>query len=161
MCVVPLIPGTDVFEMISLLKSARHLNMQRKDGLDYVHQDCPGLYDRTSVRISIPFQQIFTRALGKRDGRSFRHLRHSFCSNLMNSGAEAAFVCKMTGHAGVNMLLRYLSTDMKSLEEQLLKSFRWAESQTKQITVPQILLHRQIPERTERTEPIEPKTMTL
>lgn len=140
LCTVPIIPGTDVHEMLLLLKSIRHLNHRRQDGIEYVHQDCPGLYTQTKVRVSIPMKRIFQRALGgpgPTDGRTFRHFRHSFCSNLMNSGAEAAFVCKMTGHAGVNTLIRYINADLKSLEEQLAKAFRWAEEQSSKVKIPE------------------------
>lgn len=133
-CVIPIVARSDVHEMLLLLQSTRHLNtMVHDDCPDPVHQNGPTIYKSTWFKCHRAFKSIFFKALkhmgGYRD-RTFRHLRQTFCTNLMNSGAEAALVCKMTGHANVQMLARYLQPDIKVLEEQLARSFRFAEEQS-------------------------------
>lgn len=132
LCTIPLIPGTDVYEMLLLLKSTRHMNTKVYDGIsDYVHQDCPAIYCQTRVRYSVEFKHFIQRALkNPYESRTFRNLRQTFCSNLMNSGAEAALVCRMTGHSDINMLVRYLKPDLSKLGEQLVTAFNYAEQKS-------------------------------
>ena len=106
-CRIPIIPGTDVHEWLKKLKSVEHLNYKRADGItDYVHQDCPGLYE-------CRFQTI-------------GNLRNTFCSNLVNSGAQTALIMNMTGHTNVKTLLRYLKVDIAEMQNQLDKAFNYA-----------------------------------
>lgn len=127
LCQIPIIPFTDVHEWLIKLKKVEHLNYKRFDGItDFVHQDCPGLYECTFQRIHHDFKNIFKWA-GISQGKTFRHLRNTFCSNLVNSGTQIALICKMTGHNNVATLLRYLKPDRRSLEEGLNKAFAYAE----------------------------------
>lgn len=127
LCQIPIIPFTDVHEWLIKLKALEHLNYKRFDGItDFVHQDCPGLYECTFQRITHDFRNIFLRA-GIDPKKTFRHLRNTFCSNLVNSGTQLALVCKMTGHNNVQTLLRYLKADRESMEDGLNKAFQFAK----------------------------------
>lgn len=132
LCQIPIIPFTDLHDWLLKLKKLEHLNYKRFDGIaDFVHQDCPGLYECTFQRLRHDFKLIFQKA-GIDKKKTFRHLRNTFCSNLVNSGAQLALICKMTGHNNVQTLLRYLKADRESMEDGLHKAFQFAESDTKQ-----------------------------
>lgn len=128
LCQIPIVPGTDVHQWLLMFNKTKHLNYKRFDGItDYVHQDCPGLYTypEPCEMLRNKFKRIF-RAAGIRDGKTFRNLRNTFCSNLVNSGAQLALICKMTGHQNVKTLLAYLKVDRASMSDELQKSFQHA-----------------------------------
>lgn len=128
MCQIPIIPFTDVHQWLIHLKKQEHLNYKRHDGItDFVHQDAPGFYTCTHQRIQQDFKNIFLRA--GVTGKTFKNLRNSFCSNLVNSGTQIALVCKMTGHNNVQMLLRYLKADRRALQDGLAKSYQYSAAQ--------------------------------
>lgn len=127
LCQIPIIPFTDVHEWLVKLKKVEHLNYKRFDGItDFVHQDCPGLYECTFQRLRHDFKNIFKYSKIAPE-KTFRHMRNTFCSNLVNSGTQIALICKMTGHNNVATLLRYLKPDRRSLEDGLAKAFAYAE----------------------------------
>lgn len=130
LCQIPIIPFTDLHTWLVKLKAVEHLNYKRFDGItDFVHQDCPGLYDCTFQRLRGDFVNIFNKC-GISRKKTFRHFRNTFCSNLVNSGAQLALICKMTGHNNVQTLLRYLKADRESMEDGLNKAFQWAKEET-------------------------------
>lgn len=128
-CVIPVLPGTDIHEWLVKLNKVRHLNYKRADGIDdFVHQDCPGLYGCAFQRIGQDFKNIFSRSgIGH---QQFKNLRPTFISNLVNSKAQTALICKMTGHQNMKTLLRYLKPDTKTMADELLKAFNYAIEET-------------------------------
>jgi integrase len=124
-CRIPVIPFGDIHTWLLNLKKVEHLNYKRFDGItDYVHQDCPGLYD-SGMSLSSDFRNIFRRiGIGKE--KKFKHFRSTFCSNLVNSGTHIALICKMTGHNNTATLLRYLVPDRAELEMGLQKAMEYA-----------------------------------
>ncbi len=130
LCQIPIVPGTDVHKWLLELKKVEHLNYKRFDGIaDFVHQDCPGLYEYVNEPLRMNFKRIFTSS-GVTDGKTFQHLRNTFCSNLVNSGAQLALICKMTGHNNVKTLLGYLKADRGSMQDDLQKSFQHAAAES-------------------------------
>lgn len=128
LCQIPILPCTDVHDWLLQLKKIEHLHYKRKDGItDYVNQDAPGFYACTFQRIQDDFNRIFHSA--GVFGKTYRNFRNSFCSNLVNSGAHMALICKMTGHNNVQMLLRYLKPDRRALADGLSKSFQYSAEQ--------------------------------
>lgn len=129
-CVIPILPGTDLHDWFLLLRSARNLKSTAPDGLDYVCPDAYFHFTRSAVRVSYPFRDIINGSLkpskDPKHKRTFRNLRQSFCSNLINSGADAALVCRMTGHSNLEMLIRYVKPELTSLESALKKSYEYA-----------------------------------
>jgi len=125
-CHIPIIPMTDLHEWLLMLKQAEPFNYKRHDGItDFIHQDCPGLYMWSKVRIAEVFGRIF-RAAGVEPGKTFRNFRNTFCSNLVNSDVQTALICKMTGHSDVKTLLRYLKPDKRALQDALMKSYSYS-----------------------------------
>jgi site-specific recombinase XerD len=130
LCQIPVIPFTDVHEWLMKLKKVEHLNYKRFDGItDFVHQDCPGLYACTFQHFRGDFKNICKRC-GVDPKKTFRFLRNTFCSNLVNSGTQLALICKMTGHNNVATLLRYLKPDRRSLQEGLEKALQYAQEKS-------------------------------
>jgi site-specific recombinase XerD len=108
------------------LKKQERFNYVRHDGIrDFVHQDAPGLHQCKFASIYRDFRNIFQRA-GITPTLTFKHLRNTFCSNLVNSNTNLALVCKMTGHQNVTTLLRYLKPDWQSLQDGLARAFHHA-----------------------------------
>lgn len=135
-CFIPIIPMSDVHEWLLRLKAAGKNNYARFDGIrDFVHQDAPGHYECRFQTIGNDFKNIFMRA-GLERGKTFRNLRNSFCSNLVNSDAQIALICKMTGHNSVTTLLRYLKPDKRMLQDALLKAQQFAAKQSHNLQPP-------------------------
>jgi integrase len=129
LCQIPIVPNTDVHQWLMFLKKAEPQNYKRFDGItDFVHQDCPGLYECSFQRIGQDFKDIFKRS-GVRPGRTFRHMRNSFISNLVNSDVQMGLIMKMTGHKNAETLLIYLKADRRALQDGLAKSFNYAATQ--------------------------------
>lgn len=124
-CHIPIIPFSDVHLWLLHLR-ANTERYQRADGItDYVHQDAPGFYACKFSPLRQDFWTIFRKA-GIAPGKTFRHFRNSFCSNLVNSGAQLALVCQMTGHNSVKTLLRYLQPDARALQDGLARAQQFA-----------------------------------
>ena len=136
MCQIPIVPFTDVHDWLVMLKKAEPSNYKRHDGItDFVHQDCPGLHWCTFQRIQNDFRNILSRSgvVPNPPGRTFRHFRNTFISNLVNSGVQMNLIMKMTGHNNAMMLMRYLRADRTALQEGAQKSFEYAQAQAKTI----------------------------
>lgn len=125
-CRIPIVPGSDLHEWLLKLEAARPFNYKRADGLNYVHQDCPGYHAGVGRPImSNHFLQIFKKA--GVHGKSFASLRRTFISNLVNSGMDYALVCKITGHTNMKTLLGYLRPDRRALQDGVMKAQQYAE----------------------------------
>lgn len=127
LCQIPIVPNTDVHEWLMKLRGVK--NYTRADGVtDYVHQDCPGIYAYKRQPISFDFTRIF-RTNGVARGVTFRNLRSTFVSNLVNSDVQLALIMKMTGHQNAGTLLKYLRADRRALQDGLTRAFNYAASQ--------------------------------
>lgn len=121
-CYIPLIPGTDVWQWLIMLKNAERYNFH--NGInDYVHQEAPGLHACAFHSFTQDIRSLVRRA-GINPELRFRHLRNSFCSNLVNSEVQIALICKMTGHQNIKTLLRYVQPDTKALQDGLARAFQ-------------------------------------
>lgn len=125
-CRIPIVPNSDLHEWLLKLQSTRHLNYKRFDGLNFVHQDCPGYHaGRGRHYMTEDFARLFAQAGLK--GKSFASLRRTFISNLVNSGMQYALICKITGHTNIKTLLGYLRPDRKALRDGVMKAQQYAE----------------------------------
>lgn len=130
LCQIPLIPFSDVYNWLVHLRKQEHRHYQRHDGIsNYVHWDGPGLYVCGFQNLDFDFKKIF-RAVGIPPGKTFRHLRNSFCSNLVNSNTNIALVCKMTGHSNPKTLMHYVKPDRRALQDGLQRAFTIASEQS-------------------------------
>lgn len=126
LCQIPILPGTDLHRALLARQAVAHLNYKRYDGInDYVHQDLPGLYARPMPPIQWPINEIVKKCGIERNGRSFKHFRSTFISNLVNSGAQMALISKMTGHQSMQTLLLYLKADKRALQDELSRAFQY------------------------------------
>lgn len=141
LCQIPIIPFTDLHEWLLKLKKVPAVTkwhqrwIDHYEGMvDFVHEDCPGLYSYTNQRLARQFEDIFRQSgVCKNKEKTFRHLRNTFCSNLVNSGAQLALICKMTGHNNVQTLLKYLKADRVSMQDGLNKAFEFAKEGSTQL----------------------------
>lgn len=146
-CQIPIIAGTDLHEWI--LERRKVHNYKRYDGInDYVHQDCPGLYEWTGAFNTIhnEMRRIFNGA-GIPKGTTFKNLRNALCSNLVNSGMNLALVCKITGHNDPKTLMTYLKPDRLALQDGMAKAYQYAASQLE--TINGVTLHETTTETTD------------
>lgn len=149
-CQIPIIPGSDLHKW--LLGRKQVVNYKRFDGInDYVHQDCPGLYAWSGGFDGIHEQlrRIFKGA-GIPKGTTFKNLRNSLCSNLVNSGMNIALVCKITGHSNPKMLLTYLKPDRMALQDGMAKAYAYSAAQLDKINPPNGIILNETP--TENTD---------
>lgn len=127
---VPIVPGSEVWVWFKRLEAARGTNRKRTDGIEYVHQDAPNIYaDKHNQHMTRKLNDLFVKALGARvvGSRTFRNLRQSFCSRLVNSGVDAVLAARMTGHKDVSRLLTYLVPHIRTMQDALIKAWRWVE----------------------------------
>lgn len=124
LCQIPIVPFSDVH--LWLLNLRNVTPWKRADGItDYVHQEGPGLYACNFQRLRTDFKNICRRA-GVDERKTFKCLRNSLCSNLVNSGMQLASVCKITGHNSVKVLLGYLKPDRQVLQDGMAASQQYS-----------------------------------
>lgn len=127
-CIIPIVPGGELWQHFKKREAVRHLQYKRHDGIEYVNQDAELFY--TNPQRSTRMRIYFDNAVGGRHiakNRSFRNLRNSFCTRLMNSGADAVMVSKITGHSNVNQLAHYVEPDILQMQQIMVDGLRWAE----------------------------------
>lgn len=128
-CQIPIVPFSDLHLWLLNLKNVTP--WKRADGItDYVHQEGPGLYACNFQRLRHDFKNINIRA-GIDPRKTFKCLRNSLCSNLVNSGMNLANVCKITGHNSVQILLGYLKPDRKVLQDGMAKAQQYSANTLK------------------------------
>jgi integrase len=73
---------------------------------------------------SVTLQQRFRKYVEKAGVKPIRihDLRHSFATNLINSGANIVAVSKYLGHANINQTLKTYTHLLKSTDERLVQS---------------------------------------
>lgn len=132
MCTIPIIVGSELWVWFQRLHRRREPGRPGRDDIEYVH---PEAAEFAFVRPEHPTEQMkaFLRAaLGfKRKGRTFRHLRNTFASRLINSGSDSILVAKMTGHTNINQLAGYVIPDQSAMQNAVLKALRFVDGQTK------------------------------
>lgn len=121
---VPVLVGGELWRWLKVLEK------DRPAGAEYVHREAPNAYksrDGASIRVGIA--EMALGALGRQPNKTFRHLRNSFSSRLINSGADAVLVSKMTGHQNLEQLAHYVLPNIRKMQECVFNALRWVESQ--------------------------------
>lgn len=150
---VPIVAGGELWQWIKRLESRRHKTYSRTDGIEYVHDDAVLWYECPEPKISERLRRFFAKALswqglGK---RSFRHLRNTFCSRLINSGSDSLLVAQMTGHQRLEQLSEYVLPDIRALQDAVVRGMRWIEKDSGPDLKPRFLVLPPPPPTTERT----------
>lgn len=142
-CTIPIIAESELWVWIKRLESRRSRNLDRRDGGDYVHQDAPVLYARQKPKASDALRRFYIAAIGSyRElyGRSFRNFRTSFCSRLVNSGADTVLVSKMTGHSRLEQLSDYVQPDIRAMQDAMVRALNWVEKDSGPDLKPRLIL---------------------
>lgn len=123
-CVIPILPGGELWCWLRRLEADRH------EGQTYVHRETGYTYRHSRYYYATNLKILVAAAIGKENikGRSFRHLRNSFCSRVINGGADSVMVSKMTGHTNLEQLAEYVVPDQRSMQEAIHKGLLWAEN---------------------------------
>ena len=130
-CTIPIIAGSELWRWFKGLQRRYLAEMDRRDGTEFVHQQAANFSLDSFVTPTVEMNAFIEAALGKdRNGRTFRHLRDTFCSRLINAGVDSIVVSKMTGHQKVTQLAVYVVPDQTTLQNALLKGIRHVESKT-------------------------------
>lgn len=123
LCTVPVLVGGELWRWLKLLER------DRPAGGKYVHREAPNAYTyRDGGPLRLQFTNMAIAALGEKPDKSFRHLRNSFCSRLINSGADSVLVSKMTGHQNLEQLAGYVLPNIRAMQDAVFNALRWAES---------------------------------
>lgn len=130
--IIPIIAGGELWVWLKRQQREHELDLDRTGDGDYVRQEAGIWWE--NKRLDQPSETManFIRsALGKdvADGRTFKHLRNTFASRLINSGIDAVLVSKMTGHSNVNQLAEYVLPDLTVMQDAILKALRRVEMQ--------------------------------
>lgn len=126
---IPIIVGGELWVWFKRRERRRHENSERGEGIDYVHQDAAQAHtEGDGITLRTALSDLFKEALGeKRAGRSFRHLRNTFASRLINAGNDSLLVSKMTGHSRLDQLSDYVVPDQSAMQQAILRGLRHAE----------------------------------
>lgn len=128
-CKIPIVPFSDLHLWLLNLRNVKP--WKRADGItDYVHQEGPGLYACSFQRLRTDFKNICIRA-GVDPKKTFKCLRNSMCSNLVNSGMSLPSVCQITGHNSVKVLIGYLKPDRQVLQDGVAKAQQYSAGTVK------------------------------
>lgn len=122
LCTIPIVVGSELWNwIVRLKKEYEHKN-------EYVHPEAPLLYINKSVEPKHRFRKLFAGALGCRmvKDRTFRSLRTTFCSRLLNAGVDSVMVSKMTGHTNLSQLTVYTRPDIRSMQSAIMKGMEHA-----------------------------------
>ena len=113
-CIVPIIVGGELWNWLVRLSKAH------RDKSELVHPEAMAFYEDRRREPKRVFRQFFNDALGShksRKGRTFRCLRNTFCSRLLNAGVDPILVSKMTGHNNLNQLSVYVTPDIRVMQD--------------------------------------------
>lgn len=138
LCTIPIIPGGELWNWIQRLEKAH------RGQSDYVHPEGPAFYKNNALEPKRVFKRLFNGALGgfgPRKGRTFKCLRNTFCSRMLNSGVDAVMVSKMTGHLNLSQLSVYVTPDIRTMQDAVAKGMRHVQDSTEVIAL-------QLPEQT-------------
>jgi len=127
-CVIPIIPGSELWVWFKRMERARGLLYpeDRYQGVEWVNQDAAESYDTKELKRS--FYSLFKAVFGVEvAGRSFRNLRNSFCSRMVNSGVDSVLITKMTGHTRLDQLSAYVMPDLRALQDAMRTGMKWVE----------------------------------
>ena len=124
-CVIPVLVGGELWRWL------KRLERDRPPDAEFVHRDAAIAFEHGGRRLRDRISRMTSAALGATQKRSFRNLRNSFATRLVNSGADAILVSKMTGHQNLKQLADYVVADIDSMQNVLHQSLRWAEQQGK------------------------------
>lgn len=124
LCTVPVLVGGELWRWLHALRKDAPANAE------FVHREAPVAYRfRLGMSLREDITQMAFAALGVKTGKSHRHLRNSFASRLVNSGADAVLVSKMTGHQNLEQLADYVIPNIRTMQDAVYKALLWAESQ--------------------------------
>lgn len=132
LCTIPIVVGGELWNWIIRLEK------QYRGNNPYVHPEAPLLYADKSVEPKRRFQKLFARALTWRGvkGRTFRSLRNTFCSRLLNAGVDSALVAKMTGHSNLSQLLTYATPDIRTMQAAVTRGLKHVTESDEMMILP-------------------------
>lgn len=130
MCTIPIIAGSELWVWFKKLQRRANADRECGEVVEFVHQEASDMPITEGKHASGQMAAFITAALGgeeARKGRSFRNLRNTFASRLINAGTDCVLVAKMTGHQSIQQLADYLVPDQATMQEAVLKGIRFVE----------------------------------
>lgn len=131
---LPIIAETDLHVELVKLYAQYQLgkDTRTEEEADYVHPELMKLYSWKDSNIRQTMSRFLRKHLGTR--KIFHTFRHTFVSNVTNSGMPTALACKLTAHQNPQMLMRYLHVDKQALREGVEKALEYAKAKPKGTT---------------------------
>lgn len=127
MCTIPVLAGSEVWRWLKRLQADKPANAV------HVHREAIQQYNSWHGKhLRERFTAVMAAGVGGKqnlNGRSFRNLRTSFTSRMVNSGSDSVLVSKMTGHQNLEQLAEYVVPDVRKMQECVHNALRWAEAQ--------------------------------
>jgi integrase len=131
MCTIPIIVGNELWCWFKRFQKIRteQLAFEREEHLQYVSQAAVDLMETSGMEATWTMSTFIRRALGQdHKGRTFKHLRNTFCSRLINSGTDSILAAKMTGHADPKQLADYVVPEQEAMQGAVLRAWRHVEN---------------------------------
>lgn len=136
MCTVPILAGGELWVRLKRLQSRREMEVDRIAGVEFVHHAASLWYGENHQNASHAMCRFISGALGKDRGeRTFRNLRNTFASRLINAGTDCVLVSKMTGHQTVQQLAEYVIPNQEAMQKAILNGMRFVEGDNKVASV--------------------------
>jgi len=128
-CTIPILAGSELWVWFKKLQ--RQAKYEGVPAKDFVCNEAAELALEYRPGPTFMMTHYISDALGEdRKARTFRHLRNTFASRLINSGADSVLVSKMTGHQTLTQLAAYVIPDQATMQAAVLKGLRHVEGKT-------------------------------
>lgn len=131
-CIIPIVVGGELWNWIMRMAKAY------RGKSDSVNPEAITFYENRRLEPKRIFHRLFSRALGSRNrkGRTFRCLRNTFCSRLLNAGVDPVLVSKMTGHSRLDQLAVYVTPDVRVMQEAIQRGLKFVNTTDEVLTIP-------------------------
>lgn len=130
--IIPIIPGSDLHEYLKFRRDVKPDKWLHVDDHEYVMPEWAFRY-KTIKGHNVA--QHVTRFLTKCNlylphRRNFTTFRHTFASNLVNSGCSVVAACDIMGHSNPKTLLGYVKPDVSAMRARLMDAFKHTKKDT-------------------------------
>lgn len=115
-CSIPFMPNGD-FHKLLLSRWEIPEYLKTKEGRLFVFPHLARKWVDNRNEVSMIMKSVFYKAGIK--GKTLKHFRVTFCSELMNSGVNPVVACQMTGHKDPKTLMIYCKPEVEVLREAI------------------------------------------
>ena len=124
-CIIPIVPGSDLYEWLKIMRE------NAQPDAEYV---CPALANlmlySDPKNVYVKFSASVNRVLPGRK-ITFHCFRHTFVSNIANSGMNLAVACAITGHSSPDMFKKYVKPNIEALRKGIVDGINFGKEMSR------------------------------